>query len=48
MDKRIAYPREDREAYPKLDLNMCARSIINKKHEINIMVDILTPYNRCN
>ena len=45
--KKIADAREYREAHPKKKLNaVClnARSIINKKDELNLMVDDVKPH----
>ena len=47
MYKRIADAREYRETHPNQKLNACAlnaRSIINKKTELNIMVDDIKPH----
>ena len=46
--KKLADAREYREAHPKKKLNaytcLNARSIINKKNELNIMVDDIQPH----
>ena len=46
MDKRIRDPRIYRGTHQNLELNVClnARSIINKKTELNIMVDDIKPH----
>ena len=42
-------PRKYRETHPTLDLNVClnARSILNKKNELNIMVIDINPHIIC-
>ena len=44
--KRVVDAREYRVVHPKKKLNVClnARSIINKKNELNIMVDDIKPH----
>ena len=42
MDKRIGDPRRYRGTHHNLELN--ARSITNKKTELNIMVDDIKPH----
>ena len=47
MDKRIGVPRRYRGTHQNLELNACAynaRSKINKKTELNIMVDDIKPH----
>ena len=40
----IGDTREHRGTHQNLELNACARSIINRKNELNIMVDDIKPH----
>ena len=45
--RMIGDTREYRETHQNMELNACARSIINKKTELNIMVDDIKPHIIC-